>query len=104
MNILLTTDYSELSVYIRNLVDKVAVKTNSMLFVLNIINIPTEMVIKDNEGLDMKSTSDPEYFISKREKSLELMNDFSESLEGENETFVHYGRILASMSSLSKRI
>ncbi|MCB0479178.1 MAG: universal stress protein [Crocinitomicaceae bacterium] len=94
MNILLLTDYSELSANIRSLTDNLAFKCGAKLFVLNIIQTPSELNVLDHENVDMKCASDPQLFVDRRNESLEKMKSFTSGLKSEFETFVYYGGIL----------
>ncbi|MEZ4938615.1 MAG: universal stress protein [Crocinitomicaceae bacterium] len=94
MNILLLTDYSELSANIKSLADILAYRSGAKLFVLNIVQTPSELNVIDHEQVDMKCATDPQLFVDKRNDSLEKMKSFTSDLKSDFETFVYFGGIL----------
>ncbi len=94
MKVLLLTDYSELSAFMRNVADKIASKAGWDVHVLNVVEIPSELTKIDHETLDMKCASDPLIYIEKRNYSMERMEAFTSDMESNVTTHVHYGGIL----------
>lgn len=94
MNVLLLTDYSELSSFMRDVADNIATKTNWNLKVLNVVNIPSELTKIDHENIDMKCASDPLVYVEQRALSIEKMEAFTSGMKANKETFVYYGGIL----------
>jgi nucleotide-binding universal stress UspA family protein len=93
MKILLLTDFSELSSFMRNVADKIAHKLDAEVFVLNVVNIPSEMPKLDLETIDMQCASDPMIYVEKRAHSLERIDAFVKDMKANTKTLVYYGGI-----------
>lgn len=103
-DILLLTDFSELSGYARSLADKIAFHSVEKLHVLKIVDVPSDIEISksgDNlEGLGNDTSS----LIREREESESKMVEWVSDLKSKNSTSVIYGRLLQSVTEIIKKL
>lgn len=102
MKLLLLTDYSELSAFMRNIADKIATKTGWEVHVLNVVNIPSEITKVDHETIDMSCASDPLIYVEQRNHSIEKMEAFTQNMNSHHHTHVFYGGILDTIEEVVK--
>lgn len=102
MKVLLLTDYSELSAFMRNVTDKIAQLTGWEVHVFNVVNIPSELTKIDHENIDMKCTSEPLVYVEERSYSIQKMELFTSSMKARYVSNVYYGGILDTIEDYVK--
>ena len=96
--ILLLTDFSELSEYARALADKVAYHTGAKLHVLKVVDIPSEIEISKAGNLLEEMGDDIKVYEKEKQVSEKKMKEWTASLKSNVETEVMYGRILKTVA------
>lgn len=103
-DILLLTDFSELSGYARSLADKIAFHSGAKLQVLKIVDVPSDIEISKSgdtlEGLGNDTSS----LIREKEESESKMIEWVSNLKSKNSTSVIYGRLLQSVNETIKKL
>lgn len=100
-NILLLTDFSVLSGYAKSLADKVASSLDATLHILKIVDIPSSIELTPEGDLIGGMGSDLSGFISEKEDSDLIMQDWKRALKSTVKDSVVYGSILHTVKEYS---
>lgn len=93
-NILLLTDFTELSEYAKNLAGKIAFGLNAQLHVLNVVEISSEVLLNENDELLSSMGSDNEELVKQKQDALVKMEEWKNNLPGSTITSVKFGQLL----------
>ena len=96
-NILLLTDFSDLSGYARSLADKVAYHSGAKLHILKIVDVPSEIEINSSGELGDGMGDDMHPLNEEKQKSEEQIVSWVEDLKSSTKTTVVYGRLLQTI-------
>ena len=103
-NILLLTDFSDLSEYARSLADKVAYFSGAQLHVLKVVDVPSEVEISKSGDLLDGMGNDTSLLIQEKENSEEKIKEWTSNLKSKVVTSVVYGRLLQTVSETIKAL
>ena len=96
MNILLLTDFSELSEYARFMADKCSSTLEANLHVLKIIDIPSEIEL-NNEGEPLSGMAgDVQHLLEDRDQALSTMSSWISDLKSNVQSAVIFGHFQKS--------
>lgn len=101
-NILLLTDFDDLSDYARSLSDKIAANTKAELHVLKIVNLTSDVELLKNGELQSTCGGDVKYFEQELSKAKTQMQTWCAGLQSSHTCKVEYGRLLNSILSYVK--
>ncbi len=96
-NVLLLTDFSELSSYAKSLADKVAFYSGSKLHVLKIVDVPSEIQINLKGEILGGMADDIAGLVEEKNTSENIMADWVKGLKADITTSVFYGRLQESV-------
>ncbi len=97
-NILLLTDFSDLSEYAKILSDKVGVNLGATLHVLKIIDVPSIVNVRSDYEI-FSNEYDTKFYQLEHELSLKRMPDLIKNLESKVKFSVVYGEMLNRITS-----
>ena len=96
-NILLLTDFDDLSTFARSLADKIASRLNAQLHVLKIVNITSDVELSKDGMLQSTCGGDIQYFEKELQASKTTMTTWCGPLVANHTAIVQYGRLLKSI-------
>lgn len=101
-NILLLTDFSDLSGYAKDLADKISSGLDATLHVVKIVDTPSTVTVSPEGELIDGMGNDLSGLIQEKEESEKKMVDWVSSLKSKHEDSVEYGSILYKVKEYSK--
>lgn len=96
-NILLLTDFDDLSNYARSLADKIAHSLEAKLHVLKVVNITSDVEISKSGVLQSTCGGDVKHFEQEFEEAQEKMNEWCSCIRANCASSVQYGRLIKSV-------
>jgi nucleotide-binding universal stress UspA family protein len=95
-NILLLTDFSDLSGFAKSLADKVANNTEATLHILKIVDLPSELNIDKEGNLLEEGADEISAYKKEKENAENQITEWTKDLQATHIDKVQYGRILDS--------
>lgn len=103
MNILLLTDFSDLSSYARFLADKCAGTLDANLHVLKVIDVPSEIELSPDGELISGMAGQTNHLMLEREESVRLMQEWTKQLNSNINTHVSFGHFQRRVSQFIEK-
>jgi nucleotide-binding universal stress UspA family protein len=93
-NILLLTDFSDLSNYAKNLAGKISLGLKSQLHILSVVETPSEISINKDGELSGGMSADTKGLLAEKEKAEVEINNWKKDLPAETKSTVLFGDLL----------
>lgn len=103
-NILIATDFSELSLYALGLAERIAEKTGATLHLLTVINLPSHILISNEGELLDDCEMDTTEVRTKRFEAIEKLNNIKQKSQVDIHVHSRYGSINERVVHCSKEL
>lgn len=97
MNILLLTDFSELSTFAKDLARKIAFNLNAQLHVMYVVQTSSEVLLDAEGNIKSGMGADVQDLLKEKEAALEEMQKWKADLPGSAESHVVFGDLHSSI-------
>lgn len=101
-NILLPTDFSELSSYAASLADKIAYSLGARLHLLKVVPVASDVYLSENGELSPDLSTDVSVLENEKLQSESQIIEFSKKLKSVTTSSVVYGQIVGSITEYAK--
>lgn len=101
-NILLLTDFSELSEYAKNLANKIVKGLNSQLHILSVVETPSEILVTDEGELQGGMSSETKGLISEKQEAIRKLEGWKQNLPVSTKSSVLFGELLYTIKHYIK--
>lgn len=103
-NILLLTDFSDLSDYAKRLANKVALAVNAQLLVMTVVETSSEVLLDDQGAIQSSMGVDTESLHQEYKNTVEKINSWSSDITANYKQVVVFGTLLSAIKKQIKAL